>query len=170
MGGVIGGVTKSGAGLMKMGVGMIQSNQAKKDLKAFKRQELGNFYDGMTPSTMGGQLQMEQAQQNLASTTEALGGAGSRGLSYLTQATGQANQVAKGVAANWDAQQKNIDVKKADGAFRVQDMNEVRENTQLAGLSKNYAQAKQLTMDGFNQSQEGAGEAGAAAGSAVMGG
>jgi len=157
----------------------IQSGKANKQKKKIakeianqKEAPLTNIADGLQVSTLGSDLQKEE-QARLASTqTSALEDAGSRALGVgVGRVSAQNQNVNANIAADLDAQQKNIDMMKAQDEGRIQMTKEQRQQAKLAALSSQYNASADAQAQGMGNVMQGVGLAGGAlAGSGKLAG
>jgi hypothetical protein len=143
-------IAAGAAALVQTGTGVAQSVKAKNAIEDIEFQELYNPIAGQSISTAGGLLEMEQANKNLATTADAASSAGSRGLSYVNQGTQQASNVAKGVGAGWDQQQKQLNLAEASADMDLQRMEEARTMAELEGYSSMYNAGQQNIAGGVS--------------------
>ena len=148
------GVAVAG-GAVKSISGAKQANDAKQEMENYERQTLENKYENLRVSRLGADLQTQQLARQEASTTEALRSGGSRGLAMMSGLNQQQNLAQRQIGADLDMQQVNLDKMKAQGGMQVQNMQEARENQDLAGLSSQYNQGKQMMWDGMGDMAQG---------------
>jgi hypothetical protein len=148
-------ITTMAIGAVTSGYQMYKGIQDKKDAEAaaerYERQEFNNVADDMQVSTLGSDLQREEQARLSATQVGALQGAGSRGVIGglgRVEAAGQA--VSQGIAANLDAQQKEIDRMRAQDDANIRAMQEQRENQDLAALSSQYNAGNQMMWQGIS--------------------
>lgn len=133
---IAGGVGAIG-GIMKTFQGARMENEAQAKIDAFRWQELENPYETLQVSTLGSDLQTEQANLAAATATEALRTGGTRGiLGGLGRVQAASNLSARQIAAGLDEQQKRIDFSKAQYDTKIQDMVESRQREELAGYGQ----------------------------------
>lgn len=147
-------IAMAGIGILGSGYKALQgakdAKDAKNALNNYKRQEFQNVADGMQVSTLGAELQTESQARLASSQTSALQGAGVRGLvGGLGRVEAGNQEVTQGIAADLDQKQKDIDQIKAQDQSRIRDMQEARENADIAGLSSQYNAGKQQMWDGI---------------------
>ena len=132
--------------------GAVQQGKAKKASRRLKQQmgEPTNPFSNLSVSTIGAELQSEQSLRNLATTTNTLSNAGSRGLSFIPQAARQKALTDAQIAADLDRQQKEIDAKIAQGEIYRQNILENRYLTEQAGYAQQYAAGQQTMFSGIN--------------------
>lgn len=121
------------------GLQMAQANKAKKEAQKnidnFKRQDLTNPANGMQVSTLGADRQREDLARTMATYANLASMGGTRGIAALAPSLiSQQNTQEAQIAANLDEQQKQIDQLKANGQMQIQNMQEQRDNADLAGL------------------------------------
>ncbi len=140
----------AGGALLSVGTsvaGMIGENKkakaAQDALNNYKRQELVNPFENLQVSTKGTDLALEQNATNTQSMVEVLQKGGINGLAMLPQIQAKTNALNLNVAANLDQQYINNENRKAEGVMLVQNMQEQRENQDLAGIGQALATAQQ---------------------------
>ncbi len=129
-----------GAALAKGISGAVQASKARKALENFQRQELRNVTEGMRVSTLGAQLNTQEAQRRFSTAVDALRSGGVRGVVGGLGAQEQLmqNQQAS-IAAELDRQQVMIDRLRAQDEQRIQGMQEQRETFDIGRLAGQQA-------------------------------
>src|SRR6056300_43395 len=118
--------------------------KAKRALENFQRQELKNITEGMRVSTLGAELQTQEAQRRFATTVDALQSGGVRGLvGGLGQAEQAQQQQQQQIAADLDRQQTQIETMRAQDEARIRGMQESREQQDIAGMGAELAAGRQ---------------------------
>lgn len=131
--------------------GISRTNKAKKALAGFQRQRLTNITEGMRVSTMGAELQTQEAQRRFATSVDALRSGGVRGLvGGLSQVEQQQQIGQQQIAAGLDQQQQQIDMMRAQDEGRIRSMIENRESAAIAGLGAELQNARQTTNAGIS--------------------
>ena len=144
--------------------GAVRTSRARKALENFQRQELRNVTEGMRISTLGAELQTQEAQRRFATSVDALRAGGVRGLVGGLGAVEQQQQAAQQqIAAGLDVQQQEIERMRAQDEANIRSMQEQRESSQIAGLGAEMAAGRQQVQAGL----QGIGQTGLAA--ATMG-
>ena len=157
----------AGASAAQAVSGAVRTNRAKKALENFQRQELRNVTQGMRVSTLGAELQTQEAQRRFATSVDALRAGGIRGLVGGLGAVEQQQQAAQQqIAAGLDIQQQQIEQMRAQDLANIRAMQEQRESAQIAGLGSEIAAGRQLTNAGIT----GLAQAGLSAASLGLGG
>jgi len=153
------GAALGGAGLAIGAVGSIaqmisgasRANKAKKALENYQRQELKNVTAGMRVSTLGAELQTQEAQRRFATTVDALQSGGVRGLvGGLGQAEQAQQQQQQQIAADLDRQQTQIETMRAQDEARIRGMQESREQQDIAGMGAELAAGRQTLNAGIS--------------------
>lgn len=158
---VVGGVAKSV-------IGARQAKKAREAIKNYKRQELKNAYEGLEVSTLSADLQREELARASATSIQALQAGGIRGVIGGVGGVQQSVvQQSRQIGADLDRQQMQIEQMKAADEVRIQQMQERREEADLAGLGQQQAVGQQNVMSGISTV---AGAAGAMAGLQGQGG
>jgi len=140
MGGVAAGIS-AGAGLIggaaKFFEGRKMQRDAMKAIENFEWQDLQNPYDTLQVSTMGADLQREEAARTLGTSVDALRAGGTRALvGGLGRVQAQQNLINRQIATDLDQQQKQIDYAGASQDVKIQDMVERRQAEELAGYGQ----------------------------------
>lgn len=144
------GVAAAG-GIAQTISGISRTNKAKKALAGFQRQRLTNITEGMRVSTMGAELQTQEAQRRFATSVDALRSGGVRGLvGGLGQIEQQQQVGQQQIAAGLDQQQQQIDMMRAEDEGRIRGMVEARESSAIAGLGAELQNARQTTNAGIS--------------------
>lgn len=157
---IIGGVAAASQAV----AGAKQTKSANKTLANLKVPELINPANLMQVSTLGAEYSRELTNRNVASSTEALQGAGVRGLvGGLGRVQDQAQQYNNQVCADLDRQQKEIQQQQYAGAMKIMDMKEQRFNQDKSALSSQINQGNQQMWAGIS----GVAQAGMSATSAL---
>lgn len=147
--------------------GAARAKKAKKALEKFQRQELKNVTKGMKVSTLGAQLQTQEAQRRFATGVDALRSGGVRGLvGGLSAMEQQAQTQQQTISADLDRQQQAIDQMAAQDESNIRAMQEQRESSQIAGLGAEMAAGRQQ----LNQGIMGIGQAALAGATLGIGG
>ena len=129
-----------GAALAKGISGAVQASKARKALENFQRQELRNVTEGMRVSTLGAQLNTQEAQRRFSTAVDALRSGGVRGVvgGLGAQELLMQNQQAA-ISAELDRQQVMIDRMRAQDEQRIQGMQEERETFDIGTLAGQQA-------------------------------
>jgi len=153
MAGLIVGI---GAGVAALGsaanifAGASRSSKAQKVLENFKRQELKNITAGMRVSTLGAELQTQEAQRRFATSVDALSSGGVRGLvGGLGQQEQSQQAEQQRIAAGLDEQQIRIDQMAAEDEARMRSIQEGRESAAIAGLGMEVAAGRNQVAQGI---------------------
>jgi hypothetical protein len=129
-----------GAALAKGISGAVQASKARKALENFQRQELKNITEGMRVSTLGAELQTQEAQRRFATSVDALRSAGVRG---VVGGLGQQEQLQQRqqqqISADLDRQQQQIEMMRAQDEARIRGMQEERETFDIGRLAGQQA-------------------------------
>ena len=148
------GVATSVVGLAGSAFNMFSANQqknaAQEAIDNYERQELDNAYENLQVSTLGADLATEQAAVQQANAVQALQGAGTRGLAQIGQLQAASNTLSREIGADLDRQQKEIDRMAAQDDARIRDMQESREQQELAGYGSQLNAANQKQAQALN--------------------
>lgn len=130
--------------------GAKRAKDAQKALNNFKRQELKNVTEGMRVSTLGAELQTQEAQRRFATSVDALRSGGVRGLVGGLGQQEQLQQIEQQkIGTGLDQQQVAIDQMAAQDEQRIRQMQEQRESSAIAGLGSEIAAGKAQQQQGI---------------------
>lgn len=130
--------------------GAARARRAKKAIDSFQRQDLNNAFSDMRVSTLGAELQTEEAQRRFATSVDALASGGVRGLvGGLGRQEQLQQQSQRAIAAGLDMQQTQIDRLRAQDEVRLRQMQESREEQQLGALYGELAAGRQGVQAGL---------------------
>jgi hypothetical protein len=136
-------------GAFKTLMGGLQASKAKRAMDNFQRQKLKNVTEGMRVSTLGAQLQTQEAQRRFATSVDALRSGGVRGLvGGLNQADQQQAQVQRQISADLDRQQMAIEQMRAQDQAAIRGMQEERESFDYQMLAGQRAAGRQAIYSG----------------------
>lgn len=153
------------AAIGAVGVGMsvaktISENNKRKEyekgINNYDRQELKNPYDNLQVSRKGTDLALQENARNSANMVEAMQGGGINGLGMLSQIQSNTNDLNQQVTANLDQQYINNENKKAEGEAMVMQMQERREEGDLAGLGNAMTTAQNNSNQALSSAINGA--------------
>ncbi|HAY89265.1 MAG TPA: hypothetical protein DCY51_07475 [Bacteroidetes bacterium] len=131
-------------------IGASRASKAKRAMDSFKRQELENVTSGLRVSTLGAQLQTQEAQRRFATSVDALRSGGVRGLvGGLGQINQQQSQVQAQIAADLDRQQMGIEQMRATDQANIRAMQEQRESFDFNMLAGQRAAGQQALFSGI---------------------
>lgn len=124
--------------------------KAKRALENFQRQELRNITQGLRVSTLGAELQTQEAQRRFATSVDALRSGGVRGVvGGLGQQEMQQQRLQQQISSDLDRQQMQIEQMRAQDEARIRNMVEARESAQIAGLGSEMAQGSRVVQAGL---------------------
>lgn len=154
-------IAMAGVGLLGSGYQAIKgakdARDAKNALDNYKRQEFNNIAEGLQVSTLGADLQREEQARLASSQVDALQGMGARGvIGGLGRVEAGNQMVNRQIAADLDAQQKQIDQIRAQDEANIRSMQEQREIQDIAGLSSQYNAGNQMMWQGIGGVAQGA--------------
>lgn len=130
--------------------GAEQASAAESALNNLKIPVLKNPAEGMQVSTLGADLQRQEAARLSATSVQALQGAGVRGVVGGVGAVQAQNQLMnQQIAADLDRQQKEIDRARAEYDMQLQGMEERRYMGNVAALSSQINQGNQMFQAGL---------------------
>ena len=131
--------------------GLSRRSRAKRLLEDFERQELKNVADQLKVSTLGAELQSQEAQRRFATSVDALRSAGVRGVvGGLPAVEAQQQRLQRQIAADLDRQQKQIDLIRAQDEARIRQIQEQRESMEIAGLGSEMAAGSREFQTGLS--------------------
>jgi hypothetical protein len=111
---------------------------------------LVNPFEDMQVSTLGADLQRQEAARLSATSVQALQGAGVRGVVGGVGAVQAQNQLMnQQIAADLDRQQKELDQARANAQMNIQGMKEQRYRSDVAALSSQINQGNQMFQAGL---------------------
>lgn len=147
---IAGGIAKSISGAKR-------AKAMKKALEEYKRQDLENSVrDKVGVSTMGSDLQREEASRAMASSVDALGAGGVRGVvGGMGMLNASNNMMQRQIGADLDRQKQAIDMAAAQDDSRIRDMKELRDRENLAGMGKELNNARQDLYSGIGDVGQG---------------
>ena len=132
--------------------GASRARKAKQAIDNFQRQDLRNEADDLRVSTLGAELQTEEAQRRFATSVDALQAGGVRGLvGGLGRAEQAASQVQRRISADLDRQQAAIEQMQFREDQQLRMMREERESQQLGALYSERQQGQQMLASGLGQ-------------------
>ena len=124
--------------------------KAKRALESFQRQELKNITQGLRVSTLGAELQTQEAQRRFATSVDALRSGGVRGVvGGLGQQEMLQQSQQQQISADLDRQQMQIEQMAAQDEARIRQMIESRESSQIAGLGSEMAAGSRSVQAGL---------------------
>lgn len=120
-------------------------------LADYKRQDLAksNPYKNLQISTVGSDIMREDNQINSANAIDAMREGGSRGIAMLPMLTARNNQANQETRAYLDNQVLKRDYAIAGDQTAIRDMQENRENADLAGIGQQIQVGRQDMWSGF---------------------
>ena len=146
---VAGGVGLLGSSFQTI-KGISDSNRARRELENYQRQELTSPFEGLQVSTLGADLQREEANRMAMAQTEALQGAGVRGVVGGLGRVDAQNQILNAqIGAGLDEQRRNLDMALAQDRAGIRGMREQREFQDIMALSSQYNAGQQMMMAGL---------------------
>jgi hypothetical protein len=146
---IAGGIGLLGSGFQAI-KGAEQSAAARRELENYQRQQLENAYENVQVSTLGADLQREEQARLAASQTEALRGAGVRGLvGGLGRVEAGSQMMNAQIGADLDRQQQAINQAIAQDEAQIRAMQEQREMQDISALSSQYNAGQQTMMSGL---------------------
>jgi len=154
----ISGGLGAGMGLYNVINGAKEAKEASRALSDYERQKLTNVAEGLQVSTLGADLQREEASRLASTSVDALREAGTRGIiGGLGRVSANNNNVNREISANLDAQQKSIDQIQAEDDARIRNMTEQREIGDINALSSQVQAGKQDMNMGMANIVQGVG-------------
>lgn len=158
LGSLISGGLGTGIGLYQTINGAIQTREAREALENYERQELQNMAEGLQVSTLGSDLAREEAGRLAMGQVDALQGGGQRALlGGLGRVEARNTDLNRQIGADLDKQQMNIDQQVLAENQRIRQMQEQRENADIAALSSQINTGNQNMISGAGNVIQGAG-------------
>lgn len=141
----------AGVGSIAQGImGASQAARARKAINNYKRQELVNTAEGISISTKAADLAREELSRSLATSVQALQGGGVRG---VVGGVGKLNEAiitqSRQIGADLDRQVIEREKAIAQDEARIRQMQEAREQADLAGLGQQLAVGQQNMFGGI---------------------
>lgn len=129
--------------------GLSRKSKAKKQLANFQRQELRNITEGMRVSTLGAELQTQEAQRRFSTSVDALRSGGVRGVVGGLGRQEQLQQVQQQrISSDLDRQQVAIEQMRAQDEGNIRAMQEQRETSAIAGLGREISEGRNQAFSG----------------------
>jgi hypothetical protein len=146
------GLAISGAASLAQAIrGEKRRKDAQRALERFQRQELRNVTEGLSVSTLGAELQTQEARRRFATSVEALRSGGVRALVGGLQGQERYMQdFQRQIAADLDRQAREIGLLGAQDQARIRAMQEARESAQIAGLGMEAAAGRRQAQAGLS--------------------
>jgi hypothetical protein len=148
-------ITTAALGLAMGGYQAYQGHKNAQDgrdaLADYKRQDLAksNPYKNLQISTVGSDIMRQDNQINSANAIDAMREGGSRGIAMLPMLTARNNQANQETRAYLDNQVLKRDYAIAGDETAIRDMQENRENADLAGIGQQIQTGRQDMWSGF---------------------
>jgi len=137
-------------GLTKSIMGAKRAADARRALDRYQRQELKNITEGMRVSTLGAELQTQEAQRRFATSVDALRAGGIRGVvGGLGQQEQQQQILQQQISADLDKQQAQIEMMRAEDEARIRAIQEARETQEISGLGTEMALGREQVASGI---------------------
>lgn len=132
--------------------GKERARRASRELDAYQRQDLQNVYADLQVPTEGFDLRRQQIQQTVANQTESLSRAGARGLiGGLPQAQAYSEEAFTRLGADINQSMFRIQELIAQDEARIRDLQERREQQDIAGLGAEIQAGRQQAAAGRQQ-------------------
>lgn len=161
----VSGMLGAVAPFASVGVGILEGLKGAKDAKRARearqdlmnnRQQLRNVTEGLRVSTLGAELQTQEAQRRFATSVDALRSGGVRGLvGGLGKAEQGQQMVQRQIGADLDEQQMQIEQMAAADQARIRDTMEKREEFQIGALAGEEAASRERMMSGIGMAASG---------------
>lgn len=150
---------------VSMGLGIAQAVKGAKDANRYaqakrdlinNRQELSNITEGMRVSTLGAEMQTQEAQRRFATSVDALQAGGVRGVvGGLAQQEQMQQRLQQGISADLDRQQAQIEQMRAQDEGRIRQMKESREEFKIGALAGEEEAARTRAAMGMKSLSSG---------------
>lgn len=148
------------SGAAKFFEGRRMQRKSQEALDRFQWQNLENPYESLQVSTLGADLQREEAARATATNVDALQQAGARGLiGGLGRVQRQNTLMNREIGADLDMQQKRIDEMTAGQDVMNQQMIERRQENELAGIGQQMRVGMDTKYLGIDQGVNALGSA-----------
>lgn len=147
--GIIAGASGVAGGVSKFFEGRKMQRQAQELINNFEWKNLENPYEELEVSTMGADLQREEAARMSATNVDAIRAGGNRALANIGRVQAQNNLMNREIGADLDKQQKTIDYSKAQDDVRIREMLEKRQSDELAGYGNMLNQGLGMKYQGI---------------------
>lgn len=151
----LGGAAVVGGGIKAL-FGSKQAREAQDAIDNYERQDLENVYKDTRISTLGADLQLEQQNLLNAQMVDAIQQAGMRGVGALGTLQAGANNVYRQIGAGLDDQMVRREYAIAGDNARIRQMQERREEQDLAGLGQQLNVGRQAMFSGIGDMAQGA--------------
>lgn len=139
-----------GSAIYQTAQGVSQTNKANDALNAFDRQELENVYENIGISTVGSDLIKDENALVAGNAIDAARSGGIRGImSTLPKIQAQNNAMNREARNYLDQQVQRRDYAIAGDEARIRQMQEQRDNADLAGIGQQLAVGQQNTWSGI---------------------
>lgn len=146
LGNAVGGV----GGAMKYFEGRKKQKRGEAFLDNFQWRGLENPYESLQVSTLGADLQREEASRNTSTVVGAIREGGSRAImGSMGKVQAHNNMVNRGIGANLDQQQKAIDFAAANDDVLTRGMEEKRQTDELQGYGQMASIGMQMKYAGI---------------------
>lgn len=142
----------SAVGSIAQGImGASQAAKARKAIENYKRQDLTNLAKGISISTKGAEMAAEELARTSATAIGALQQSGVRGvIGGIGKVTESVATQAEKITADLDRQEKEKQKLIAQEEAKIREMQERREEADLAGLGQQLAVGQQNLMGGIS--------------------
>lgn len=155
--GIVAGASGVAGGVSKFFEGRKMQRQAQELINNFEWKNLENPYEELEVSTMGADLQREEAARMSATSVDAIRAGGNRALANIGRVQAQNNLMNKEIGADLDRQQKTIDYSRAQDDARIREMLERRQSDELAGYGNMLNQGLGMKYQGIGNIVNGLG-------------
>ena len=136
-----------GTGIYQSIQGGKMAKQAQNDIDAYVRQDITNYAENLRLTKRAQDWQAQQTDQSLASVLDVVRQGGS--FTNATALTNQAIKAKAGIAATIEKQEQAIENARVEGAFKVQQLQEKREQADLEGLGAQLGYGLQMQQQGY---------------------
>lgn len=148
-----GAAIQLGGSIAKGIKGAQQASRMRDAIANYDRQPLENAYRGkVAVSTLGADLQTEEAGRMASTSMDALQSGGVRGIvGGMGRWSANNNAVFREIGAGLDKQQKSIDFAAAQDDTRIRQLQEQRERDDLAGMGRAMEAGRQDMWSGIGE-------------------
>jgi hypothetical protein len=139
-----GAAVQVGGSIAKALNGAKREKEMREAIDNYVRQDLKNSYDNVGVSTMSADLQREEAGRFAATAVNSLEAGGVRGLvGGMGRLAATNNATQRQIGADLDRQHQTIEMQRAQDESRIRQMQEQREQADLAGMGAEMNAARQ---------------------------
>lgn len=162
-------VASTGMAISKTAKANKAMKEAQRKIDGFQHQELRNTLEGVAVPQQIFNLETQQLQRSVANAQDMATMAGARGMAILPGLQQAEFEQQQRINANLEDNLYRLSLAKAQEDARIQQMQEQRENQQLAGYQNQYGVAQGMKNTGQRETINGIMAIGSTLGSAIDG-